>query len=100
MIDASHCKVHPYAAGARGGNQCMSRTKGGGLNTKVHLVVDAHGMPPRVVVMGGARADCAEDDKLIDGFQMAHLLADKGCDSVAGQVVTTLSGCRWFGVHP
>lgn len=29
MIDASHCKVHPHAAGARGGNAGMSRTKGG-----------------------------------------------------------------------
>ena len=29
MIDASHCKVHPHASGARGGNQGMSRTKGG-----------------------------------------------------------------------
>ena len=29
MIDASHIKVHPDAAGARGGNQAMDRTKGG-----------------------------------------------------------------------
>ncbi len=29
MIDASHIKVHPQAAGAKGGNQDMSRTKGG-----------------------------------------------------------------------
>ena len=29
MIDASHCKVHPHAAGAKGGNQAMGRTKGG-----------------------------------------------------------------------
>jgi len=29
MIDASHCKVHPHAAGAIGGNQDMARTKGG-----------------------------------------------------------------------
>jgi transposase len=29
MIDASHSKVHPHAAGALGGNQAMSRTKGG-----------------------------------------------------------------------
>lgn len=28
MIDASHCKVYSHAAGARGGNQAMSRTKG------------------------------------------------------------------------
>jgi transposase len=29
MMDASHAKVHPHAAGARGGNQDMSRSKGG-----------------------------------------------------------------------
>lgn len=29
MIDASHIKVHPHAAGAKGGNQEMGRTKGG-----------------------------------------------------------------------
>jgi len=29
MIGASHCKVHLHAAGARGGNPRMSRTKGG-----------------------------------------------------------------------
>lgn len=28
MIDALHCKVYPHAAGAVGGNQDMSRTKG------------------------------------------------------------------------
>jgi transposase len=29
MIDAGLCKVHPHAAGVRGGNQDMSRRKGG-----------------------------------------------------------------------
>lgn len=29
IIDASHIKVHPHAAGAKGGNQEMARTKGG-----------------------------------------------------------------------
>lgn len=29
MIDASHCKVHPHASGAKGGNQSIGRTKGG-----------------------------------------------------------------------
>ena len=28
MIDASHCKVHPHAAGAIGGNEGTGRTKG------------------------------------------------------------------------
>ena len=39
MIDASHIKVHPHTAWAKGGNQDR------GLNTKLHLAVDAHGMP-------------------------------------------------------
>ena len=29
MFDASFCKCHPHAAGAKGGNQDMDRTKGG-----------------------------------------------------------------------
>ena len=28
MMDASHCKVHPHASGAIGGNEDMGRTKG------------------------------------------------------------------------
>ena len=31
VIDASYIKVHPHAAGARGGNQDMARTKGGSI---------------------------------------------------------------------
>ncbi len=31
MIDGSHCKVYPHASGAKGGNQEMSRTKGGSI---------------------------------------------------------------------
>ncbi len=31
MIDASHIKVHPHAAGAAGGNQDMGCTKGGSI---------------------------------------------------------------------
>ena len=29
MMDATHIKVHPHAAGAKGGNEGMSRIKGG-----------------------------------------------------------------------
>ena len=35
MIDASHIKVHPHAAGAKGGNQEMSRTKGGSIQSYI-----------------------------------------------------------------
>ncbi len=33
MIDASHIKVHPHAAGAKGGNQDMGLTKGGSIQS-------------------------------------------------------------------
>ena len=35
MIDASHVKVHPDAAGAKGGNQEMGRTKGGSTRRSI-----------------------------------------------------------------
>jgi transposase len=35
MIDASHIKVHPNAAGAKGGSQDMSRTKGGSIRNYI-----------------------------------------------------------------
>ena len=35
MIDASHIKVHPHAAGARGGNQDMGVTKGGSTQSYI-----------------------------------------------------------------
>ena len=31
MIDSTHCKVHPHAAGTKGDNQDMGRTKGGSI---------------------------------------------------------------------
>jgi len=54
-----------------------------GLNTKLHLAVDAHGMPVRVVVTTGTDADCTHAGKLIEGISADHLLADKGYDSDA-----------------
>ena len=35
MIDATHIKVHPHAAGAPGGNQAMNHTKGGSIQNYI-----------------------------------------------------------------
>jgi transposase len=45
------------------------------------LAVDAHGMPVRVIITTGPRADCKEASQLIDGINAGYLLADKGYDS-------------------
>lgn len=39
MIDATHIKVHPQAAGARGGNQAMGVTKGGSTASCISLLM-------------------------------------------------------------
>ena len=96
MIDASHCKVHPHAAGAKGGNQDMSRTKGG--NTKIHLTVDANGMPVRVLITEDTRADCKEAIHLIDGISAETLLADREYDT--NQIVSYAAGAEMNVVIP
>lgn len=52
-----------------------------GLNTKIHLAVDAHGMPVRILVTEGTRADCKEAVHLIEGISAETLLADRGYDT-------------------
>ncbi|RRK01815.1 IS5 family transposase [Opitutaceae bacterium TAV3] len=82
MIDASHVKAHAHAAGAAGGNEASGLTKGG-PNTKIHLAVDAHGMPVRVIVTAGSVADCTQAGALIRNLPAQCLLADKGYDTNA-----------------
>ena len=47
----------------------------------MHLAVDAHGMPVRIIVTEGTTADCTQASKLIEGFAAGQLLADRGYDS-------------------
>ena len=44
-----------------------------GLNSKIHLAVDAHGMPVRFFVTSGTTADCIIAAQLIEGFQAEYL---------------------------
>ena len=53
------------------------------LNTKIHLAVDAHGMPVRVFITQGTTADCTQASRLIEGLDADYLLADRGYDSNA-----------------
>jgi transposase len=52
-----------------------------GLNTKIHLAVDAHGMPVRILVTSGSEADCTHACELVSGIKAEHVIADKGYDS-------------------
>ena len=52
-----------------------------GLNTKIHLAVDARGVPVRCIVTDGVTADCAKAGELIDNTGARGLIADRGYDS-------------------
>ena len=45
--------------------------------------VDAHGLPVRIVIAEGPRADCTQSGHLIEGINADHLIADKGYDTDA-----------------
>ena len=72
--DASPC-------GGRGGRKPDDGAYKRGLNTKLHLAVDSHGMPVRLIVTKGTTADSTQAIPLIEGIEAEHLLADKGYDS-------------------
>ena len=80
MIDASHCKVFPTPPEPKAvsGDGPYKR----GLNTKIHLAVDAQGLPVRIVITEDSRADCT-GRRLIESINADYLLADKGYDSDA-----------------
>ncbi|WP_327036672.1 IS5 family transposase [Methylomonas sp. MK1] len=79
------CQSHQGSPACRGGKRRQPRHGGHkrGLNSKIHLAVDAHGMPVRILVTAGTTADCSQAPTLIDGLDAQHLLADKGYDSDA-----------------
>ena len=79
IIDASHCKVHPHAAGAAGGNEAMSRTKGGSTQK---------------YIWPWMRMVCREACALIDGVSAGVLLADRGYDTESILRKAGESGCQ------
>ena len=77
------CKPHKSTS-ARSGRKRRKSSNGKnkrGLNTKIHMAVDANGMPVRIIVTEGTRADCKEAIHLIEGINAGVLLADRGYDT-------------------
>ena len=72
---------HPLGRGA--GRQSSHRTYKRGLNSKLHLAVDSHGMPVRLSLSQGTVADCTQAQSLIADIAAQYLLADRGYDTNA-----------------
>lgn len=78
MIDSTSVRAHQQAATAKGGgNHCLGRSRGG-LTTKIHVVVDAQGLPVRLGLSGGQVHDAPMAHQLLDRLRPgAVVLADK-----------------------
>lgn len=102
MIDVSHRKVHPHAAGAKGFKQDRVAQKG--VNLKSHLTVDSHGIPLRAVIIQGKTTDCKQAVALIDGFCAQYLWAGRGYGFNLVTILSKMNKFRDFGlsrtVHP
>jgi putative transposase len=69
------------AKGKRGPHaQGLGRSRGG-LSTKIHVASDALGNPVRLVGGPGQENDITRAHELIDGFDAAATIADKGYDA-------------------
>jgi len=52
-----------------------------GLNTKIYLAVDVHGMPVRIVMIDGTTGDCRQADAFVQNIDAGYLLADNAYES-------------------
>ena len=83
MIDSTIVRAHPFAGGSqRIDGKCsgLGRSKGG-FTTKIHAVVDALGLPLRLLLSAGQRHDIVYAEQLLKGFEGANVIGDKGYDS-------------------
>lgn len=85
LIDSTVVRAHPCAAGApkeKGGQaeQGLGRSVGG-FSTKIHVTVDALGNPLRLLLTGGQQGDATQAIPLLEGFDFAAVLADRGYDA-------------------
>jgi transposase len=83
MIDSTIIRAHHCAAGAKGGlRQGLGRSKGG-FTTKIHLGINALGLPVGFVLTGGEVSDYTGYAPLMahDGPEAKVRQADKGYDA-------------------
>jgi transposase len=83
MIDSTSIRAHQQAATAKreGSGHCLGRSRGG-LTTKIHVVVDAQGLPIRLGLTAGQANDGQIADTLLDHLgPRTIVLADKAYDA-------------------
>ena len=100
MIDTSIVRVHQHGACiTRNRRQSMGRSRGG-LTSKIHALVDAHGLPVRLALTAGEAHDNRLAAKLLSRLKSgAMLLADQGYDADWIRALATEKGA-WANIPP
>jgi transposase len=93
FLDSTHVKVHCDGANPAGGQeaQAMGRTKGG-LNTKIHALVDNDACAVAVVLSAGNEADVTVAPEVIREITGGNVVADKAYDSNAFRAAIVAHG--------
>jgi transposase len=82
FIDGSYVKAHQHSAGAASDETEAIGKSRAGNTTKIHLAVDAYGLPIEFVITSGEVNDCTAVPELIAKLPHAQaIVADKGYDS-------------------
>jgi transposase len=95
FLDSTHVKVHCDGANPAGGQegQAMGRTKGG-LNTKIHAVVDNKARAVAVALGAGNEADITVAPEMMEDVACGCVVADKAYDSNAFRATITAKGSK------
>lgn len=84
FIDGSYAKAHQHSAGAASDKDEAIGKSRAGNTSKIHLAVDACGLPVVFEITGGQINDCTQASALIAKVPTAEtIIADKGYDSEA-----------------
>lgn len=82
FVDGSYAKAHQHSAGGRDAQFQAIGPSRAGRTTKIHLAVDAYGLPIAFEITGGQINDCSIGPALIGATPRADIIiADKGYDS-------------------
>lgn len=94
-VDSTINRVHRHGSGGCGGAEAnaIGRSRGG-LSTKVHLVVDALGLPLAFDITEGQRHDSVPAADLVARSEPKCLLADKAYDSDAFRHMLAQMNCQ------
>ncbi|WLQ13264.1 IS5 family transposase [Hahella aquimaris] len=95
FIDGSYVKAHQHSAGAcTEESQAIGKSRAGNT-TKVHLAVDAYGLPVEFEITGGEVNDCTAAAELIEKLPLSEaVVGDKGYDSERVRAQIERKGAR------